>query len=289
VPNVSKFELASQLQPGESVCYCARRTPLRRGLGLATIPVMIIGYAIFESITGQSIDGETAIFVLTGLMFLVAMRWSTPSGEIIATSKRIISRFNSHAMSEIYLDEIRIAQIIESMNYKYCKITLNDGSISRVVILDEHNDFANCLPSQVALYRSTHTVRGGRNLSFTSGAFFIFGMLAGIALGLFGFTVSNTAFDGVTNSQFWSVVIVVSILFGPMIACAYFGTLLGISLVFAQIKGRFSLQEAKDLAVYGMALDFDAPSRLTRFMSKCLRPHLERTLSKAYGQIVRLY
>jgi hypothetical protein len=69
-----------------------------------------------------------------------------------------------------------------------------------------------------------------------------------------------------------------------MIACTYFGALLGISLVFAQIKGRFSLQEAKDLAVYGMALDFDAPSRLTRFMSKCLRPHLERTLSKAYGK-----
>jgi hypothetical protein len=63
---------------------------------------------------------------------------------------------------------------------------------------------------------------------------------------------------------------------------------MGISWAYRRLKNSLSLTEAKDLAIYGQMLDFGAPRGWARLALMWVVPHLERTLSTAYGQTVRL-
>ena len=167
-------------------------------------------------------------------------------------------------------------------------MTLFDHSVYRIFALDDYEAFANCLPKNVRVYKSAQDVKGGELLRRAFGYFAVFGMLAGLGLGMLTLYGLDVVFDGMTDNEYWSLVIVCLLLFGPMIAGSGFGVLLGITLAFARLKNSLTLDEAKHAAIYGLPLDFGAPPGFARLTTAWLAPHLERTLSKAYGQTVRL-
>ena len=287
MPDISKFALNKDLRPGESVCYCGRVTALRRALGVTYLSIIIFAFLIYASVEKPPSPGEMIFFISMSAL-LVALRWSIPRGEVIITDQRILSKFNNQKTTDIPLKNVKISLLIDHMNFQYYRMTLSDHSVYRIFMAGDHEAFANCLPKNVRVYKSAQDVKGGKTLRGAVRGVPVFGMLAGLGLGMLTLYGLVEVFDGMTENEFWSLIIVCLLLFGPMIAVSGFGSLLGITLAFAFLKNNLTLDEAKAAAIYGLALDFGAPPGNARLTTAWLASHLERTLSKAYGQTVRL-
>jgi hypothetical protein len=295
VSDTSQFELNAELQPAETVCFCRRVTAQQRVKGTALILAIVGAFLIYVIVANDlGAQGALILFLLVPLYFI--RRAFNVTGEVIITDRRLLYKFKNQPSTGIALGGIVVAQLINywksahrsGAHSAYYRLTLSDQSVHRVFVLGDYETFADCLPTNVKVYKTQKDVKGGRFLATAFVVGLIAGMVVGIGVGVFVLTGLIGTFDGVTDTEFWSIVIVVFLLFGGLIFGGYVGIFMGISFAYRYLKMSLSLVEAKELATFALALDFGAISVAARLNLKSLVRHLERTLSHAYRQPVRL-
>ena len=286
---VTGFELAKGLRPDEKVCYAQRITVWHRLLLTFWMPLifaLLMAYAIF--VMGKDDGLELLSYLLPVLVLLATLRLSTPSGETVVTSARILSRSNIQGLQSVSLDEVALAQMISSTNFEYARLTLKDGDVRRIILFGGRSKFAESLPSEIKVISSPRNWSSAPRHSSTMIALPLFGGAAGFFLGLFLLFRLNDWFGGGTDSELGSVLLVLGLLIGPPGLFAYLGLLAGLRTTVNDLKASHRLIETIDIITREQGLDIDPPRHFDRWRWILFRRPLERALSRAYGQPVSL-